>query len=231
MLYTAFIMGLIGSLHCVGMCGPIALMLPGNKEKRTRFIMGRLLYNSGRVLTYGIFGIGIGYFGEKIETLTSSSLLSLVLGSALLAGILVPAKLLRRFSPDGFIRHITQKIKSFVALLFKKHFMGVQFVFGLVNGLLPCGMVYAALSGAFLTAGPSEGFLFMVLFGIGTVPAMLGLSLGSTFFRGYFRLHFSKLIHITYGVLAIWLIVRGFYFQQSPAEKDRLSAAGITICH
>lgn len=230
MYYSAFIMGLIGSLHCIGMCGPIAMMLPGDKEKRLRFVAGRFLYNTGRILTYGVLGLFIGYFGEKLAFISSQKSLSIGLGVLLLAGILWPKKWLDKVNPYSPLARLTQKIKSSLSFLFKKHFWGTQFLFGLLNGLLPCGLVYAALSGAFLTTDRFGGFYFMVLFGAGTLPMMLGASLGASFIRRKFKLNFSKIIPITYGLLAIWLIIRGVSLHHPYIIHENTDSATIVVC-
>lgn len=231
MYYSAFIMGLIGSLHCIGMCGPIAMMLPGDKEKRLRFAAGRLLYNAGRILTYGILGLSIGYFGEKLAFISSQKTLSIGLGVLILTGVLWPKRWLNKINPYNPLVRFTQKIKSSLSFLFKKHFWGTQFVFGLLNGLLPCGLVYAALSGAFLMTDSTGGFLFMILFGAGTLPMMLGASLGASFIRKKFKLNFSRIIPVTYGLLAIWLIVRGISINNPGIIHQHQNASEITICH
>lgn len=224
-------MGFIGSLHCVGMCGPIAMMLPADTSKRWKFIVGRLLYNFGRILTYGILGLFVGFIGESTSYFISQKSLSILLGVIILGFVFLPKSFQNKLSLNPQIFKFTNFIKSSLSALFKKHSYTAQFSFGLLNGFLPCGLVYAALSGAFLTEQIIDGMLFMMLFGIGTLPMMLGISLGATWLRKTFATKLPKLIPITYSLIAIWLIIRGLAFAFPAIIKDNINAANIPFCH
>jgi uncharacterized protein len=213
-------MGFIGSLHCVGMCGPIAMMLPADTSKRWKFILGRTLYNSGRILTYGFLGLCVGFIGESTSYFISQKTLSIILGILILIGV---------FLPKSF--KFTNFIKASLSALFKKHSFATQFSFGILNGFLPCGLVYAALSGAFLTERITDGMAFMMLFGLGTLPMMLGISLGATWLRKTFAMKLPKLIPVTYSILAIWLIVRGFNAAYPHIIKQNIDLSNIPFCH
>jgi sulfite exporter TauE/SafE len=231
MFYSAFIMGFIGSLHCVGMCGPIAMMLPADTSKRWKFITGRVLYNSGRILTYGFLGLFVGFIGESTSYFISQKSLSIILGILILVGVFLPKTLQNKISLNPQIFRFTNFIKTSLSALFKKHSFATQFSFGILNGLLPCGLVYAALSGAFLTERITDGMAFMMLFGLGTLPMMLGISLGATWLRKTFALKLPKLIPITYSILAIWLIIRGFNAAYPHIIKQNIDLSNIPFCH
>ncbi len=224
-------MGFIGSLHCVGMCGPIAMMLPADTSKKWKFITGRILYNSGRILTYGFLGLFVGFIGESTSYFISQKTLSIVLGILILLAVLLPKSLQNKISLNPQIFRFTNLIKSSLSALFKKHSFVTQFLFGLLNGFLPCGLVYAALSGAFLTEHITDGMTFMFLFGLGTLPMMLGISLGATWLRKTFALKLPKLIPITYSILAIWLIIRGFNAAYPHIIKQNIDLSNIPFCH
>jgi sulfite exporter TauE/SafE len=224
-------MGFIGSLHCVGMCGPIAMMLPADTSKRWKFIVGRLLYNGGRILTYGFLGLFVGFIGESTSYFISQKSLSILLGILILVGVFLPKNLQNKISFNPQIFRFTNIIKSSLSALFKKHSLITQFSFGLLNGFLPCGLVYAALSGAFLTEHISEGMVFMMLFGLGTLPMMLGISLGATWLRKTFSMKLPKLIPVTYSVIAIWLIIRGLYASFPYIIKQNIDLSNIPFCH
>ncbi|CAH0995485.1 hypothetical protein EMA8858_01608 [Emticicia aquatica] len=224
-------MGFIGSLHCVGMCGPIAMMLPADTSKRWKFILGRVLYNGGRVLTYGVLGLFVGFIGESTGYFISQKSLSIILGALILFGVFLPKSWQNKLSLNPQIFRFTNFIKSSLSALFKKHSLVTQFTFGLLNGFLPCGLVYAALSGAFLTERVIDGMFFMLFFGFGTLPMMLGISLGATWFRKTFALKLPKLIPITYSILAIWLIIRGFNAVYPHIIKQNIDLSNIPFCH
>jgi uncharacterized protein len=209
MIYTAFLMGLIGSLHCIGMCGPIAMMLPADKSKQSRFIVGRILYNFGRIVTYSILGLTIGLIGEQISFLIPQKILSIFIGFLIIFIFIIPPKWQNRLSILPRINKFNNFIKSLLSVFYKKYSFISQFTFGLLNGLLPCGMVYAALSGAFLMNHAWQSMLFMTLFGIGTLPMMLSFSFFWNVVRKFFSFQPKIIFTFSYIILAILLIFRG----------------------
>ena len=231
MFYSAFMMGFIGSLHCVGMCGPIAMMLPADTSKRWKFVMGRVLYNSGRILTYAIFGLLVGFIGESTTYFVSQKSLSIFLGALILIGVFLPKTWKNKLSLNNYVFGYTNLVKGSLSKLFKKHSLAAQFSFGVLNGFLPCGLVYAALSGAFLTEAFTDGMLFMVLFGVGTLPMMLGVSLGATWLRKTFGAMLPKLIPITYSIIGLWLIFRGLIISFPNIINQNIDLSNIPFCH
>ena len=109
MFYSAFIMGFIGSLHCVGMCGPIAMMLPADNSKRGKFIMGRVLYNGGRILTYAFLGLLVGFIGESTIYFISQKSLSILLGVLILIGVFLP-----KGTPLNVSNRLTKEILNII---------------------------------------------------------------------------------------------------------------------
>lgn len=210
MLYTALLLGFVGSLHCVGMCGPLVLMLPADTHHIGKYFLGRVLYNIGRILMYGFIGLLIGFIGEQLSFFFSQKWLSAIIGVLILIVVLLPARLQQKLEIYSSIAQLTSFVKRSFAKLYKQNRFFTQFLFGLVNGLLPCGLVYAALAGAFLQPKALDGGLYMLLFGIGTIPMMLSVSLGAGWIRKLLGNKVQRLIPITYGLVAIWLIMRGF---------------------
>ena len=224
-------MGFIGSLHCIGMCGPIAMMLPADTSKRWKFVMGRVLYNSGRILTYAIFGLLVGFIGESTTYFVSQKSLSIFLGALILIGVFLPKTWKNKLSLNNYVFGYTNLVKGSLSKLFKKHSLTTQFSFGVLNGFLPCGLVYAALSGAFLTEALTDGMIFMVLFGVGTLPMMLGVSLGATWLRKTFGAKLPKLIPITYSFIGFWLIFRGLIISFPHIINHNIDLSNIPFCH
>ena len=210
MIWTAFLMGLVGSLHCAGMCGPLTLLLPAN-QKTLKFISGRVLYNLGRISTYALLGLAVGLIGQESTLFFSKSALSVIMGVFILLFLFLPEKWLSGFKIYQFLAGFTNKLKAGFKRNFKKYFYSGQLIFGLLNGLLPCGLVYAALAGAFIQLDVFQGAAFMAVFGLGTLPMMLSISLGSGWLKKYFSGHIKRIIPITYALLAVWLIYRGIY--------------------
>lgn len=209
MLWSAFFLGLVGSLHCVGMCGPLTLLLPNEGHFSSKFVLGRISYNLGRVLTYSFLGATAGFFGEKVSFFISQKTLSITFGILVLAYVLLPFAFKNKVSNLNMLYRFSSFLKGIFAKLFKSKSFLAQFSFGLVNGLLPCGMVYMALTGAFLATNWSDAALIMMLFGLGTIPLMLPISMGMSQIRTLLGPHFKTIITYTYVLLGAWLIYRG----------------------
>src|SRR5688572_28301502 len=185
MVLTALIMGLTGSLHCVGMCSPLAMAV-GNMNARA--FLNRVTYNAGRIVRYGLLGLAIARVGLAIPISKFQNLISILLGIILLlAGIGLLKLNIPIFSKA--IATLTSIIKKlFTKFLNRKNF-GSVFLLGTVNGILPCGLVWIALTYSLTLQSPLESFSFMMLFGVGTLPVMLGFtSIITTLLR---RFHFN----------------------------------------
>ena len=165
-LGSMFLLGLTGSLHCAGMCGPIVLAL-GRSGGRMQTM---LLYHAGRAFTYGMMGLLIGFVGQQIDLLPYQRTSSIVIGIILIIAVLVQLTPMRKFlhyAPPVFKR-VSQK-------WFKKALQNRRsmFVVGMANGALPCGLVYLALMSALATENAVIGAFGMLLFGVGTAPILM----------------------------------------------------------
>ncbi len=202
---TAFLTGLIGSFHCAGMCGPIAFALPGKKQEGIAFFLGRFLYNFGRIISYALLGFVSGSFGLGIKLAGIQQGLSIGIGVVILLSVSLSYLKVGALSFNPFSllsSKLVQKLfqsKSLFALLF----------IGLLNGLLPCGFVYIAVLGASATQNAMEGALFMILFGLGTLPLMYGVSILGQFLSIKVRGKINKLSPVFAILIAVLFIVRG----------------------
>lgn len=208
--YSALFVGLLGSLHCVGMCGPIALALPQANNGRYALLYSRLLYNLGRVFTYSILGLVVGLLGKGLMLAGTQQAVSIALGVIILLVMLLPKRLTYRLEQFSPFRKAVQALKK----SFGKLFLGkgrLTFLWlGLLNGLLPCGLVYLALAGAIATGEYWGGALYMALFGLGTVPMMLGVSLAGNFIKPSVRSWlYRRLVPVFTVMLALLFILRG----------------------
>jgi sulfite exporter TauE/SafE len=173
MWYTALLIGLTGSMHCAGMCTPLLMAVT---NLTSAVITNRLLYNAGRILTYAILGSIFSGAGSFLPITPYQSLLSLLFGAALILMAFFRFSHFRIPLLHNAINRLTIFLKDkFSFLLSKKTFVAV-FMMGMLNGFLPCGMTLIALSYCLLLAGPIDGFNFMLLFGVGTLPVMLGFA-------------------------------------------------------
>jgi sulfite exporter TauE/SafE len=206
---SGFIIGLLGSFHCVGMCGPIAVALPVYQESRLKLITGRALYNFGRIVTYSLMGALFGLFGSRLVIFGLQQYLSVGFGVLIIAYVFTPGKVKSKFSNISIYRFVTDFIKKHFAKLTEKKTLSSLFLIGLLNGLLPCGFVYVGIAGAVSTGGVISGALFMALFGLGTFPIMFAASLVGKFVNLNVRKRINKLIPVFAVILAVLFILRG----------------------
>lgn len=203
--WTAFLLGLVGSAHCAGMCGPLALALPTTGNTHATFLIGRVLYNSGRLATYATLGAIFGLIGQSFALAGFQRWISLAAGAAILLGLLASSRFalgLPAITAVGWLK------SSFGKLLQQRSLTSV-FLLGLLNGLLPCGLVYAAAAGATATGHFLDGALAMLAFGLGTVPMMLGFSLAGPRLHTTFRFRLQRFIPASLAIVGALLILRG----------------------
>ena len=221
-IWGGFVIGFLGSFHCVGMCGPIALALPIGKSSNFQLVVSRILYNLGRVVTYTFFGAIFGLFGKGIVFAGLQRYASIALGVSILGYYLMPSKFKGKLSQTAPYLFFSNFVKRSFTRLTKSGSSQSLFFFGIINGFLPCGFVYVALAGAMTTGDFISGAAFMALFGLGTTPIMLATSLVGKFVTGGLRSKMNKLIPVFAIVLAIIFILRGLSLGipfLSPPEK------------
>ena len=225
-LWTALMLGLVGSLHCAGMCGPLALALPPAGNTTPAYVLGRVVYNLGRIATYCVLGLVFGLVGAALWLAGIQRWVSIALGVALLLGLFASRKLVR-WNP---VILIVDQLKSRMSGLLRQRSLGSLAVLGLLNGLLPCGLVYAACAGAAATGGVLAGAQYMAAFGAGTVPMMLALSLSGKLVPVSLRLQLRKAIPVCLFLLATLLILRGMSLGIPYVSPD-LSGGSPSCCH
>ncbi len=209
MIWAGFLFGILGSFHCVGMCGPIALALPVGRGAGLPFIVGRLLYNLGRILTYTTLGALAGGIGKSLQLALFQQTVSIVSGVLILLVLVIPVALIGKFrNLTGFGKLLALLNKTIVRY-FGKNTTWALGVVGILNGLLPCGFVYFALAGAMSMSSIPDAMLYMFLFGLGTFPLMLILSLSGRLVKPRFRHFFNRSVPYVAGFLGILFILRG----------------------
>lgn len=209
MLYSAFIFGLISSFHCIGMCGPIALMLPvdhTNQVKRTSQI---LTYHLGRLMAYAVIGLIFGCLGKGFFLAGLQQKMSIFVGVAMILVVLIPEQLFFRYNFSKPVYRLISKLKTSLGSHFKNKSYQSFFIIGLLNGFLPCAMVYVALFGAIAMQSASLGILYMVLFGLGTIPLMTAVVCLNAMIKLPFRTKIQNLIRYVAVVIGVLFILRG----------------------
>lgn len=208
-LVSGFVVGILGSLHCAGMCGPIALALPAGVSRNMHFIGGRLLYNLGRVVTYVILGAIVGSVGGVIAIAGMQQMLSISIGCVMLAVVFLPS-LVRGFSPgSSVVQNLQIRVRQRLGALFARRTIPSLFVIGVMNGFLPCGFLYVALAGAATLGGTIHGAMFLAGFGGGTLPLMLALSLLGRKIQDLARERMGGFVRLFMALLAVLFILRG----------------------
>lgn len=209
MLYTAIIFGLISSLHCIGMCGPIAMMLPVDHKNPSKKALQILIYHLGRLTSYGILGLAFGILGRGFYMAGIQQQLSIAVGIGMIVIAVVPEKILAQYNFSKPVYRLITKIKSSLGTQFKRKTPDAFFTIGLFNGLLPCGLVYAALFGAIAMQNVGLSITYMVLYGLGTIPMMSAIVYISSLLSMPFRNKLQKAVPIVTVVIGVLFVLRG----------------------
>lgn len=208
-LLPALLLGFLGSMHCVGMCGPIVISIPVNNNGKLSSLISNLLYNSGRVISYSFLGLIFGLLGESISLIFLQSHLSIFLGSVILIYLILPKNLKSKIKTNGQLTLKIWKLKQNIGKNLLRTNPLSSVILGILNGFLPCGLVYAALAGAIATASLLNSILYMALFGLGTIPAMALLYHFKNQIDLQIRRKINKVIPFGIALVAILMILRG----------------------
>ncbi|WP_405250423.1 sulfite exporter TauE/SafE family protein [Dokdonia sp. Asnod3-C12] len=209
MLWSALIFGLLGSFHCVGMCGPIAFMLPVDRKNPVKRAFQLMSYHAGRILTYSVLGLVFGIVGKSFNLFGIQQQLSIIIGVLMIVVILIPTKIFNKYNFSRPLYKAVGKVKSSMGTALKKKDPGTFFTIGYLNGLLPCGLVYMAIFGALASSGAWEGGLYMAVFGLGTIPLMTTAIYLGNFLKGKAKQRIVKMIPVFVVIVGVLFIVRG----------------------
>ena len=222
----AFFTGLIGSLHCAAMCGPLVMVLPVTAKTWYYELLQRVLYQAGRIATYSLLGFIVGFIGSGFSFLGWQQALSFITG---LVFIIIALQYFTKFKSTQFNK-LQLKIVVPVATAMGKWLNNPygSFFAGSLHGFLPCGMLYIALLSSLNAGSPINGSTFMLFFGLGTTPFLLLASVASSFIRS---LKMKKyIIPVMYLVAGCFLITRGLNLNVPYVSASVSSDGEITIC-
>jgi sulfite exporter TauE/SafE len=220
---VALATGVVGSLHCVGMCGPLAMALPVGRLPRSQRGLAIGLYHSGRVTAYAGLGLLMGSIGEGLWLAGLQGPVSIVAGLFLLFWTLVNRGIFPGLTRSRATHWIVQPMTRFLHQPTLRVFAWL----GFLNGLLPCGFVYVALTGAITTSNAVTGVAYMVLFGIGTIPALLTVRFIPNLFPAALRRRFTLFMPVATVALGLLLLIRGVYNPVSNVKDGH----EIPLCH
>ena len=233
MLYTAFILGLISSFHCIGMCGPIAMMLPVDRQNETKKATQIITYHLGRLTAYASIGFIFGLLGKGFFLAGIQQKMSIFIGVIMILIVLIPEKTFSKYNFSKPVYKIIANIKSNLGKQFRNKSYKSLFTIGLLNGFLPCGMVYVALFGAIAMQSASFGIVYMILFGLGTVPLMTAVVYVNSMLQLPFRNKIQKVIPYVAVIIGVLFILRGLGLgipYISPSNMS-LFVQGAPNCH
>lgn len=218
--------GLISSMHCLGMCGPLIVAMPLQHQTLTGRAINGLLYHAGRITTYVLAGVAAGLLGSAFFAGVAQQKLSMIMGALMLIYVLFSwmgkkQGLIWSLAVSEFFWSLRQQLAGWAPLKNNKS----VFVLGLLNGLLPCGVVYLALSSAIAAGSTFGGALYMLFFGLGTAPALLLLGLIGGAFQVQWKNKFRRAVPTMITTMAVLLILRGLnlgipYVSPHVAEKQ-----------
>jgi uncharacterized protein len=208
-LTTALILGLLSNIHCLGMCGPIAFLLPLNKSTRSTKIAGIVVYNLGRISNYTLLGLLFGVFGQGLRLGKFQQYAAIGFGILILLWIYVPLLTKKSYINGSRLIRFHNFIKSKLGRQLKRSSLRSLFILGILNGLLPCGMVYLAVAGALSTGNLNGGIMFMLFFGLGTLPVMTLVPFYSNRITYSNRIRVGKVLPVLLTIMALAIIIRG----------------------
>ncbi len=208
MFISAVILGLFGSFHCIGMCGPIAFMLPVDRTNKVKQFFQILSYHLGRLFTYSLIGLLFGFLGKGFYFFGFQQQLSILVGVSMILIILLP-KTFQKYNFSKSINRLVMKVKSALGEELRKKGNDTFFTIGFLNGFLPCGLVYMAVFGALTTTNAISGSLYMFIFGLGTVPLMTIIVYVGNFANGLVRKRIQQVIPYVVVFIGVLFIIRG----------------------
>ncbi len=222
-LISALVLGFMGSFHCAGMCGPIAIALPLQGNTVLGKILGGTLYNLGRTITYGIMGAIFGLLGQGVAMIGFQQKVSVIMGSVMILSVLFPALFRNQYSMEKSWFSLVGKLKASIGKMFSIRSYTSLFFIGMLNGLLPCGLVYMAIAGAIGCGDVLTGTLYMILFGLGTIPMLLGITLAGNMMSFSIRKRINQFIPVLVVIVGILFVLRGLSlgipYLSPPKEK------------
>lgn len=233
MLLSGFIFGLLGSFHCVGMCGPVAFLLPVDRENSLRKAGQVSLYHFGRIFSYAFIGLLFGLLGQSVGLFGLQQQLSILVGVLMIVAIVLPYKKFSKINGSGPAFKMVSKIKSALGQNLKKKKTSTFLSVGFLNGFLPCGLVYMAVLGAVASANALQGGLYMALFGLGTVPLMTAAVYLGNYIGTRVRQKIKKAVPVFIVIIGLLFVIRGMGLgipYLSPVEMTP-EVTAVQSCH
>jgi sulfite exporter TauE/SafE len=232
MFIPAFIIGALGSFHCIGMCGPIAMAVPLGRNGGVQGLSRGLIYNLGRIFTYSVLGLIVGLLGQRLALGGYQQALSITIGILILLGVILPRQLTKHVDPTSTMATVLMKARSTFGAAMRSQSLLGPLTLGLMNGLLPCGMVYVGLAGALAVGDAMDSAMFMAAFGMGTLPMMIAVHLAGDLISVNLRSRIRGMLPYAMAVMGILFVLRGMGLGVpyiSPSFNT--TTGGVEQCH
>ena len=207
MIYVALTLGFFGSMHCIAMCDPLHMSLLGNRKYTLNFLVSKIVFNLGRILTYGVLGVIIGLLGKTLPLYEIQKVVSIITGVLIIVVYFLPKITGKEIEIPFMNKFVIKQMGGLMAKTKNKTVPVKYFAMGIINGFLPCGLVYAALIASFAQGGIKESAIFMMLFGLGTFPAMFFIVMLGAWAKKMIS-KFPKLNYLT----ALFILIIGMMF-------------------
>ena len=225
-IFSIITIAFLGSFgHCIGMCGGIIIAYSSTKIEddwsKPKQATAHILYSAGRVFTYTILGALFGFLGgvAMFNNLANGSLLILAGIFMILAGLSLSGKIKFLTLLEHSFSNTSWYTKLFRKLLQTKSLFSF-FVLGMLNGLLPCGLVYFFAVAAASTASPIYGAFVMFIFGVSTIPALFSLGFFVGLYKnGKFRNIMIKLAAVSVVLFGLYTINQGYEYIKYPQKN------------
>lgn len=233
MLWSALLLGLLGSFHCVGMCGPIAFMLPVDRSHTLKKITQIFTYHFGRLMAYSLIGLVFGLVGKSLYLFGIQQQLSIAIGLIMIVIVLIPTRTFNKYNFSKPIYKLISKVKSALGQALKKKTADTFLTIGFLNGFLPCGLVYIAVFGSLASVSALQGTLYMFLFGLGTIPLMTTAIYLGKFLNVNIKQRIQKAVPVFVVIIGLLFVIRGLglgipYLSPAPVVE---MASGEIDCH
>ncbi|MEN9349384.1 MAG: hypothetical protein RL372_362 [Bacteroidota bacterium] len=223
---TAFVLGLSSSFHCVGMCGPLLLAVPTRASINYQWLE-ILIYHTARIFTYALLGVLVGFVGWRLQVANLQQFFSLTIGIILLIYVFAG----RFFADASWLLAFNKMIFSFFGFAAKQKGQRGTLLLGVANGLLPCGMVYIALTGAMASASATAAAGFMTLFGLGTLPLLFVFNFYGIRLQASVKQRIKFVSPIVIVIMGILLIIRGLNLGIPYISPHFVNNGGGVACH
>jgi sulfite exporter TauE/SafE len=233
MLWSALIFGLLGSFHCIGMCGPIAFMLPVDRNNTTKKVVQIFTYHFGRILAYSTIGLVFGLVGKGLYLFGIQQQLSIAIGILMIIVVLIPVQTFNKYNFSKPLFKLISTVKNSLGKALKKKTTDTFLTIGFLNGFLPCGLVYMAVFASLTMQHAVYGSLYMALFGLGTIPLMTTAIYLGKFLNSAIKQRIQKTIPVFVIIIGLLFIIRGMGLgipYLSPAPIVEIATSAID-CH